>query len=248
MVDLHCHILPGVDDGAQNMGEALAMLRLARDTGVTEIAATPHFPGNRQSLPRLKEIYDRFLLLKKAAADEDIDVTLYPGAEILCLPQTPRLAREGLLPTLGDSRCVLLEFYFDTPAREMDALLEEIAGCDYLPVIAHPERYDAVLEDPRIVQRWFVRGYVIQLNKGSILGSFGYRVQKTAQWLLMGGLAHLVASDAHSPRQRTTDMSRVRRQLEELVPMDYVFVLLEENPARLIRGQGIVPAESDGLY
>lgn len=247
-MDLHCHILPGADDGARDLGEALEMLCIARDSGVTEIAATPHFPGNRQSLPRLKDIYARFRLLRKTAREERIDVTLYPGAEVLCLPQTPELAREGMLPTLGDSRCVLLEFYFDTPAREMDLLLEEIARWDYLPVIAHPERYEAVQEDPRIIRDWFSRGYVIQLNKGSVLGAFGYRVQKTAQWLLLGGLVHLVASDAHSPRQRTPDMGRLRQELENLVSMDYVYVLLEENPARLIRGQGVVPAEKSGLY
>jgi len=246
-VDLHCHILPGVDDGARDLRESLDMLCLARDSGVTEIAATPHFHGTHQSLPRLKEIYDRFRLLQKVAREERIDVTLYPGAEVLCLPHTIQLAREGLLPTLGDTRCVLLEFPFDTPAEVMDEQLHGIAGCGYLPVVAHPERYDTVVEDPRIVQQWFDRGYVIQLNKGSLLGSFGYRVQKTAQWLLQGGLAHLVASDAHSARQRTPDMTRLRQQLEDLVPMDYVYLLLEENPARLVRGQGIVPAE-DGLY
>ena len=247
-MDLHCHILPGADDGARDLGEALAMLCLARDSGVTEIAATPHFNGTRQSLPRLKELYSRFLLLQKAAREEQIDITLYPGAEILCLPQTVQLARDGALPTLGDSRCVLLEFHFDTPAEVMDALLDGIAQWDYLPVVAHPERYDTVLEDPRIVQRWFEKGYVIQLNKGSILGSFGYRVQKTAEWLLLGGLAHLVASDAHSARQRTPDMSRLRQHLEDLVTMDYLYLLLEENPARLIRGQGVLPAEEMELY
>ena len=243
MVDLHCHILPGVDDGASDLRESLAMLCLARDSGVAEIAATPHFPGTRQSLPHLKTIYSRFRLLQEKARTEGIDVDLYPGAEVLCLPETPELAREGLLPTLGDSRYVLLEFPFDTPADVMDILLMEIARWEYVPVVAHPERYDAINEDPRILERWFALGYVIQLNKGSILGAFGYRVQKTAEWILAGGLAHLVASDAHSARQRTTDMERVRRKLEDLCPMDYVFILLEENPARIIRGQETVPAQ-----
>jgi len=243
MVDLHCHILPGVDDGASDLRESLAMLCLARDSGVTEIAATPHFPGARQSLPRLKTIYSRFLLLREKAREERISVDLYPGAEVLCLPETPELAREGLLPTLADSRYVLLEFPFDTPEDVMDGLLGEIARWNYVPVVAHPERYDAICRDPRILERWFGLGYVIQLNKGSILGSFGYRVQKTAEWILREGLAHLVASDAHSARQRTTGMDRVRRKLEDMCPMEYVFILLEENPARVIRGQEPVPSQ-----
>lgn len=242
-MDLHCHILPGVDDGAEDLTEALAMLRIARDSGVTEMAATPHFPGVMESVRLLQKLYARLRRLEDAARREGIDVTLYPGAEVLCLPQTVELAQAQLLPTLGDSRCVLLEFHFDTPFAVMDDLLEKIAGFGYLPVVAHPERYEAILDDPRGVRKWFADGYIIQLNKGSILGHFGYSIRKTAQWILEGGLAHLVASDGHSARQRTPDMHRVRQALEDLCPMDYVYILLEENPARLIRGQGPVPVQ-----
>ncbi|MBE6979709.1 MAG: hypothetical protein E7431_04975 [Ruminococcaceae bacterium] len=241
MTDIHCHILPGFDDGAADMAEALNMIRMSQASGVTDLAVTPHFMGERQSLGLLNRMYVRYERLTHAVRTEGIPIRLYPGAEILCLPQTVELAREHLLPTLGNSSYVLCEFYFDTPFEEMDAILDEIAACGYQPVVAHPERYEAIQNDPRGVDLWFRKGFVIQLNKGSILGAFGYRVQKTAEWILGGGLAHVVASDAHSISRRTTDMQPVREHLLQKYPAEYVQILTQYNPARLLRGLEMFP-------
>lgn len=243
LVDIHCHILPGLDDGAADTAESLAMIRLALESGVRQIVATPHFTGDRQSVQRLGIIYERFRRLERSARRENLDIRLHPGAEVLCTPETAALAREQLLPTLGDTRYVLTEFYFDSPPEHMDALLGEIAAAGYIPVVAHPERYEAVQHAPKIVAAWFRRGYVIQLNKGSILGAFGYRAEKTAQWLLRAGLAHVVASDAHSPLRRTPDMSALLHRLREEYPYGYVQCLLYENPRRLIEGRPMAGEE-----
>ncbi len=241
MVDIHCHILPGVDDGAQSLGDAIAMARMAANCGVTDLAATSHFRGDEQGMTRLATLYRQFRRLENAIAQEKIPLRLHPGAEILCLEQTLDLARENQLPTLGDTRYVLCEFLFDAPGTYMDDLLEGIAEAGYLPVVAHPERYESIQQDPRRVQRWFRRGYVIQLNKGSILGAFGSRAEDTARLLLERGFVHLIASDAHSPRHRTTDLSILRRWMLDHYPAGYVRLLLEENPGRLLRGREMAP-------
>lgn len=243
MTDIHCHILPGVDDGAEDLAEALAMAQLAAGCGVRDIIATPHFRGTESALGKLPRILHRLEGLNRALEREGIALRVHPGVEILCLPETVDLAREGNLPTLGSSRYVLCEFFFDSPYEAMDRMLEGIAGAGYRVVVAHPERYEAVIRDPRGVRRWFRKGYVIQLNKGSILGAFGSRVQEAADWLLEGGFVHLIASDAHSPRHRTTDLSVLRRLLLERYPPSYVELLLAENPGRLLRDQDMVPAE-----
>lgn len=242
MIDIHCHILPGFDDGSENMAESIAMARMALDSGVTGIVVTPHFRGEERSLEVLQELFTRYQLLEQRLQREGIPVQLYPGAEILCMPQTVELARRHMLPTLGDTDYVLTEFFFDTPFEFMDALLDSIARQGYRPVIAHPERYEAIIAAPRDMDRWFRKGYIIQLNKGSILGAFGHRVQSTAEWILGNGLAHVVASDAHSARRRTTDMTMLRQRLLDRCPEPYVRVLMEENPKRLLLGQGMVPA------
>lgn len=237
MIDIHCHILPGFDDGSRDIPESLAMVRLAVDSGVTGIVATPHFRGEQRSLNYVGALMDRFRRLEQAVKDSGLPLTLYPGAEILCLPQTLELARRQELPTLGDTNYLLCEFYFDEHISYMDDMLSGIAGCGYIPVVAHPERYHTIQHDPRALERWFGKGYLIQLNKGSILGAFGYEEQRTADWIIANGLAHLVASDAHGANRRTTDMGVLRQRLLERFPAAYVKVLMDVNPTRLIRGQ-----------
>lgn len=243
MVDIHCHILPGVDDGAYHLEESLEMARLAVRSGVTDIIATPHFQGNRAAMEGLGRILKKLELLRDALAQERIPLRVHPGVEILCLPQTLELARQKRLPTIGEGRYVLVEFYFDADAVFMDDALEELARCGYWPVVAHPERYGAVQRDLGLAQDWFDRGYVLQINKGSPLGAFGPRVQQTAAKMLRMGLAHILASDAHSAERRTTDMDKLVRWTAEHLGPGYTRILLEENPARILKGLPVVPTE-----
>lgn len=243
MIDVHCHILPDYDDGAADLTESLGMARSAAASGVTGIVATPHFPGKPESLEQLPKLISRYHALRAALSKAGLSLELYPGAEILCLPQTVKMARQKQLPTLGNTNYLLCEFYFNETPVYMDKLLSAIAASGHRVVIAHPERYEAVQKDPRLAERWFRRGYVLQINKGSVLGTFGPRVQQAAESLLERGFAHLIASDAHSTLYRTTDMTLLRAWLSSHCPPDYVRVLLEENPRRLIRGDDMRPAE-----
>ena len=241
MVDIHCHILHQFDDGSSSLAESLAMARMAAETGVTDIVATPHFVGRTASLPSLKLLVERYRELSGAIAKAGIPVKLHAGAEILCLEETVELARKRLLPTIGTTDYFLTEFYFDEDLRFMDDMLYRISAAGYIPVVAHPERYDAINQDPLVLERWFRRGYVLQLNKGSILGAFGRRVEDAAHLILEAGLAHTVASDAHSASRRTPHMGALHRWMEQNVQPDYVRILLKDNPSRLIRGEELVP-------
>lgn len=243
MIDIHCHILPGLDDGASDLSESLAMAQTAVNCGVTAIVATPHFRGEWESMQQLERMVSRYRQLSQAISQVGLPLGLYPGAEILCLPETVEMARQQELPTLGDTRYMLTEFFFDENLWFMEQTLAGISGCGYIPVVAHPERYEAIQRDPTVIGGWFHKGYVIQLNKGSILGAFGRRPQQAARWLLGGGLAHIIASDAHSSYRRTTDMGLLREMLLERYPEEYVHVLLEQNPERLVRGENMVPSE-----
>ena len=240
MIDIHCHILPGFDDGSADLDESLAMAQLACASGTAEIVATPHFQGDEEGLETLGKLLSRYQRLESALRRRGIPLKLHPGAEILCLPATGRLARQGQLPTLGNTNYLLVEFFFDESPEFMNTLLAQLAACGYRPVIAHPERYEAVQKTPELVDAWFRTGYVIQVNKGSPLGAFGGKVQQTAAGLLEAGLVHMLASDAHSISRRTTDMRPLRKWLGENCHPEYVRVLLEENPARLIRGEDMV--------
>lgn len=243
MIDIHCHILPELDDGAADMDEALGMARAAAASGVAGIVATPHFPGRPESLEMLGTILARHRSLRAALDKAGIPLRIIPGAEILCLPQTVKMARQKQLPTLGDTNYLLCEFYFQESRLYMNKLLQSIAASGYRIVVAHPERYEAVQRDPGMAEAWFAAGYVLQLNKDSLLGNFGPRVRKTAQELLERGLAHMIASDAHSTLYRTGDMTELRSWLAVNCPPEYAGILLVENPRRLIRGLDMAPVE-----
>ncbi len=243
MIDIHCHILPDFDDGAADLAESLRMARDALISGVNGIIATPHFRGEEASLALLPEMMEKYDLLRRALKQARLPLAIWPGAEILCLPQTPRLGKQGKLPTLGDTDYLLCEFFFNESPLYMDEMLKTLHAYGYRIVVAHPERYDAIQRNPELIAKWFRAGYVLQLNKGSILGAFGPQVQQTAAAMLENGFVHLVASDAHGSGRRTTDMGPLRQKLLQKCPPAYVRVLLEENPLRLAKGQDMLPAE-----
>ena len=237
MVDIHCHILPEVDDGAWDMEAAVAMAKIARDSGVKKIITTPHFKGEPKSLEAVGFLMHQRRLLQSRLKREKIEVELLPGAEVLCVPQTMELAKTGRLPTLGTGRYVLTEFYFDASAGFMDETLHGLRQMGYLPVVAHPERYGAVQRDPELAARWFHRGIVLQVNKGSVLGAFGRRAEDAAVRMLCRGNAHIIASDAHSPEVRTTDLQPVRHWCMDHLGQAYTKILLEDNPGRIAAGK-----------
>ena len=237
MVDIHCHILPEVDDGAWDMEAAVAMAKIARDSGVKKIITTPHFKGEPAALESVGLFRHQLRLLQSRLKREKIEVELLPGAEVLCVPQTMELAQTGRLPTLGTGRYVLTEFYFDASAGCMDETLHGLRQMGYLPVVAHPERYGVVQRDPELAARWFHRGIVLQVNKGSVLGAFGRRAEDAAVRMLCRGNAHIIASDAHSPEVRTTDLQPVRHWCMDHLGQAYTKILLEDNPGRIAAGK-----------
>ena len=240
MIDLHCHILPGVDDGAASITESCMMARLAVESGVTELAATPHYniPGQQESggAPFLKE---QFLELAERFRRENIPLKLHTGMEVFVTPEVPRLIREKRLLTLGGSRYLLVEFDFDAPRRYADRMLEEIAGEGCIPVVAHPERYFFAQEDWDCLLRWAQQGYVLQVNKGSFFGMFGRRAQRTAHWCLGEGCIHLVGSDAHSPYRRTTRLHDAWAHVAEWDGPEIADFLLKENPGRILQDKPV---------
>ena len=244
MTDLHCHILPGVDDGAARLSDALQMAEMAAQSGVSAIVATPHcnlpYAGRPNYLDA--DLMARVVELRSAIEQAQIPLRLYAGAEVFCTPGVEELLAQKKLMTLAGSRYLLTEFYFDESVSFMDQCLSAIAARGCIPVIAHPERYEAIQASPATVERWFATGYIIQLNKGSILGSLGRRAQICSEWILGQGLAHVVASDAHTPRVRTPHMYEIRRHLEDNCGPGYTRILLSANPGRIVRDQSVIKA------
>ena len=236
MIDLHSHILPELDDGSQSLRESLAMARMAVDSGITAMVATPHCADDRSW-----ETYEAWQLLSQALSENEIPLKLFPGMEIFGTPDTVRMLREGKLFTLNGSRYPLIEFSFRSDGEEETAILRSVCKADFRPVVAHPERYGYVQRDPRMVNRWHRMGCLFQVNRGSLLGRCGSRAQETAFELVNRGFASVVASDAHSPRKRTPWMADVQQLLTEEISAQCARVLLKENPKKILKDEEIPP-------
>lgn len=237
MIDIHCHILPGVDDGAACLEESVEMARMAAFSGVSAVAATPHFEGTEAALPRLAVFRQRLAALRAAVEDARIPLTIHSGAEILCLPETPELAAMHRLPVYEGTNYILTEFFFEERFSYMDTMLSRLASHGYRPVVAHPERYMAIQRQPERLAQWVERGWLLQMNKGSLLGAFGGKAEDTAHALLALGLVHALASDAHSCTARTPHMKQLRHWVQAHCEETCGRILLTENPRRILAGQ-----------
>lgn len=241
MVDLHCHILPGIDDGAEDLDAACEMAAIAAAVGIDTIVATPHC-NTRNELKnyRSQSLTDRFRKVQAALDHYRIPIRILPGAEVLVRGDMAQLLRDNCFQTIAGSRYLLTEFYFDEPPEFMDHELARIASAGLIPVVAHPERYFAVNDDPEIVRRWHSRGYVIQINKGSLLGRLTEEAYDCAYYFLTEHLADLVASDAHHYTSRTPDLGELCVRLEEQYSEDYIRLLTEQNPRRIIQDRPVL--------
>ena len=203
--DIHCHIVPSIDDGAECIDTTNDMLDIAREDGIENIIATPHFIYGEIN-NTMQHINDSAESAIKLAADKGIQ--LYCGSELFICPQLCSLVDEGVAATLNNSRYVLVEFpMMSIPEYTKDILFSlQLQG--YVPIIAHPERNRIIQDKPNILLSFVERGILTQINATSINRIYGSKVQKVAFELIGQGLAHFVASDAHTTRNRAPRLSK----------------------------------------
>jgi protein-tyrosine phosphatase len=202
MIDLHSHILPQMDDGAQSMDEAIAMAELYVQNGVTHVAATPHLEHLEEPEAFYRRRDHRLEQLRAALAARGLPLQVLPGAEVLL---SGELFYAGNLKpaALAGSPYLLVEFGFG-PLRptQLLACLEELRQRGFVPVVAHPERYAVLQRDPWLARDWCDAGALLQVNAPSLAGFGAPAEARLACTLAELGLAHVLAGDAHSARRR----------------------------------------------
>ena len=237
MIDLHNHILPGVDDGAVGLDESLDIARQFVAEGVTCVAATPHLDplnGNGAPPPVVDEQLHR---VRRALADAGIPLEVWRGQELFLTPEAPDLLERGAALCLGDSEAVLVEVSMVAHRRPvyMDETLFRMQLAGYIPVLAHPERYPFVTRDPGALDDLISRGIFLQLTAGPLLGEKGGQIRRTAERLLRRGAYALAASDRHHPGPERS-LAEMHARIAELVDSDAADLLLTTNPRRLLDG------------
>ena len=234
LIDLHAHILPGLDDGASDIDEALAMARQAVERQIHVVAATPHFIDLTWD-----HVKNEAAKLGELLAAHHVDLTVVPGAELFIDLDLTGLAKEEI-PTYNDAgKYCLIEFPMMELPPYVDQVLFALQVKGITPIIAHPERYRYVIDDPNLAASWIETGCLIQLNTNSILGGFGLQVQRTAEIMLRRQMVHVIASDAHSTGRRGFHLDRAAEAVGRLMGVEMVEQLLCANPARIIAGEAV---------
>ena len=241
MVDMHCHILPEMDDGARSRRMAFEMCKMAVANGVTDIIATPHMLDLYANDEFEEKRSIRLEYMNRLMKEYEIPLTIHGGAEVFASKDI--LYSPDLKPyTLAGSRYLLFEFDFAEAtldyAKEVASV---ILSQDLIPVLAHPERYRVLQQDYDTVFALKEMGCLFQLNKGSLFGSFGERARAAAHRFLSDTMADFIASDAHSPYMRTPYVLDAHEMVTELYSPDYADFLFSDNPALLLADKEILP-------
>lgn len=227
MIDLHCHLIPSVDDGSKSYEESRRMLEDAANEGITEIIITPHFIKESSSNIKRKEMLERFEELKKR--NQDLDVKLYLGNELFIDYELDEIIEKKEVSSLNDSDYVLVEFPFTSYLNDYDEYLYNIS-LNRKIIIAHPERYEYVQKDPFFVHRWLENRYLLQVNQDSFFRS---DTKKTANKLIKEGYVSFIASDGHSLRRPVT-LRRCHKYISEKYGKDLADMLMQRNPEHVI--------------
>lgn len=235
MIDIHSHILPGIDDGARNIEESMQIIREAKQAGFDAIISTSHY---------IEASYDssksqRQELIKELKKNEDI-LKIYNGAEAYISDNFLELIKEDILPTLNDSRYLLFELPMRNQALNLNEVIYELVANDYVPIIAHPERYSYIQDNPKIVFDLIDRGALFQCNYGSIIGNYGIKTKRTLKKLLKNDAVHFFGSDVHRPNSVYKQMDVIKSKLIKIIGEEKFNELSTINPDKVIKNKEIL--------
>lgn len=216
MIDIHSHILPGVDDGARTTVEALDMLRMAVDQGVTTQVLTPHIHFGRFENTK-SQLTEHFLRFRDLVAAENLPISLLLGAEIRIGPELMQLVQQDQIPWLGEyqgKNTFLLEFpRIDVP-HGSDNLVRWLIQKNIMPIIVHPERNKTFLNNPKKLQTFIDLGCPLQVTASSLTGKFGEDAQTMALKLIKNDQVLAIASDCHNLKGRAPDLLEAYHQVQ----------------------------------
>ncbi len=237
MIDIHCHLLPEVDDGPKSWDIAVEMCRMAVADGITHSVATPH-ANDRYHYDRefLSGLLDQ--LREKAGSDLPLQLSL--GCDFhLSFENLERVLEQPHTYTIGETNYLLIELSnFSVPTRLGDCFTR-LGDRGLTPILTHPERNPILQQTPQRILEWAEQGCLVQVTASSLTGFWGERPEIIARWLLDRSAVHILASDAHDTRRRIPNLSAARAVVEDIVGAEYADALVEGNPGAIVQGMPI---------
>lgn len=234
MIDIHCHILPEVDDGPKSWEIAVEMCRMAAKDGITHTVATPHAND--------RYVYDRVYLSglldqlrEKIAPDLKLEFTL--GCDFhMSFENLERVIEHPHTYTIGETNYLLIELSnFSVPAN-LSECLTRLGDRGLTPILTHPERNPILQQTPQRVLEWAEQGCLVQVTASALTGFWGERPEIIARWLLDRSAVHILSSDAHDTKRRIPNLSAGRAVAEKIVGAEYAQALVESNPGAVVNG------------
>lgn len=232
MIDIHCHILPGLDDGPSNISESLEMASIALGDGIRKIVATPHVRDASLSPDLIRR---RMEELKEGLSEEGLPLEIFQGADADAMLD-PSLMKGY---AINNTNYILVEFpHTHMPIKAGEALFR-MAANGLRPIITHPERNASVIKNPASVISLLGTGALIQLTAESLTGGFGPEVRECALYLLRQRAVHIIATDAHSARLRRPVLSGALRAAEKDIGEEEALRLVSSNPEAVLLGRAL---------
>ncbi|ACV64779.1 Protein-tyrosine-phosphatase [Desulfofarcimen acetoxidans DSM 771] len=237
MIDVHSHILPGLDDGSPDLQTSLAMASAAVENGIGTIVATPHFiPGVMEN--RRDKVLEAVRALQSHIDREKLPLSILPGTEAYCDIALPALVKSGEVLTVNDGgRYLLMELPMATVPQYTEHVIYELKLLGITPVIAHPERNKGIASDPSFLYKLVSNGVLAQVNATSLLGEYGESVKAAALQFLKLRWVHFLATDAHSPGRRLASLVKASDYIEKILQIETEWI--RKNPQLLINNADI---------
>lgn len=233
IIDIHSHILPGIDDGARTFDDSIAIIRELANQGITDIIATPHYIDETVYVsPRAKNL-KLLAKLKDILNAESIPVNIYLGNEIYINEGIIELLKKKRISSLADSKYLLVELPMDEEYPNYVDYLEDLINYGYKVVLAHPERYTIAQKDFDVLDELYEAGVLLQCNLGSITGKYGRAAQKLAKKLAKNKMIFAFGSDIHRP-SKSDYIALARKKLSKYYSDSELKVLFERNPKKII--------------
>lgn len=246
MIDIHTHILPGVDDGAKDLAESLAMARQAVADGLTHLFATPH---HRDYTPlSRREVAERVARLQAELDRAEIALMIIPGHEVRFYNDMLEDWAKELAGPLGQSRYVLAEPLFSYYDKHTDKMLFELFDRGYIPVMAHPERIRPIQDKLALIEPFLQRGGLTQITANSLTNNNDWRAKQTADTMLRSGMVHIIASDAHHSYHRTPTLAAARQAAAQIVGPAEAEMMVKTRPLAIVNDEAMPVTATTAQY
>jgi len=236
MIDFHTHILPGIDDGSRNIEETITLLNEAEENGFDKIILTPHY---LEDTYEVNEENRSTLLNKLKECIPESKLELYLANEIYVTHNMLDLLKEKEASTINNTRYILFELPMIRNITNLNSIIYGLLENKYIPVIAHPERYKFVQEDPNMLLDLINLGVLFQSNFGSIIGIYGNEAKKTVKLLLKANMIHFMGSDVHRANTIYAQMDKIMKELRKTISNEKIEEITEINPSLVLQDKEI---------